>query len=61
MEGEHKQHAAHTHEHGPDCGHQAVGHGDHTDYRHDGHSHTEHAGHWDECSGKDHAARVGSP
>ncbi|HET7689739.1 MAG TPA: metal ABC transporter permease [Nocardioidaceae bacterium] len=38
----------HDHEHGPDCGHQAVTHGDHVDYLHDGHRHAPHGGHYDE-------------
>ena len=29
----------HPHEHGEDCGHVAVRHGDHVDYVHDGHRH----------------------
>ncbi len=38
----------HDHEHGPDCGHEAVLHGDHVDYLHDGHRHAPHEGHYDE-------------
>jgi zinc transport system permease protein len=38
----------HGHEHGPDCGHQAVPHGDHVDYLHGGHRHAPHGGHYDE-------------
>ena len=38
----------HDHEHGPDCGHPAVRHGDHVDYVHDGHRHAPHGGHYDE-------------
>ncbi len=38
----------HEHEHGPDCGHPAVPHGDHVDYVHDGHRHAPHGGHYDE-------------
>ncbi len=38
----------HPHEHGPDCGHAAVRHGDHIDYVHDGHRHASHGGHYDE-------------
>ncbi len=38
----------HGHEHGPDCGHPAVTHGDHVDYVHDGHRHAPHGGHYDE-------------
>ena len=32
-------HANHDHEHGPDCEHTGVQHGDHVDYLHDGHLH----------------------
>ena len=35
-------HANHSHQHGPDCGHTAVTHGDHVDYLHDGHLHHMH-------------------
>lgn len=38
----------HPHEHGPDCGHRAVPHGDHVDYLHDGHRHAIHGKHYDE-------------
>jgi zinc transport system permease protein len=38
----------HGHEHGPGCGHEAVEHGDHVDYIHDGHRHAVHGGHYDE-------------
>jgi zinc transport system permease protein len=38
----------HAHEHGPDCGHPAVPHGDHLDYVHDGHRHAPHGRHYDE-------------
>ncbi|MEZ5097493.1 MAG: metal ABC transporter permease [Nocardioides sp.] len=38
----------HPHEHGPDCGHPAVPHGDHFDYVHDGHRHAPHGSHYDE-------------
>ena len=38
----------HAHEHGPDCGHPAVPHGDHVDYVHDGHRHAAHGEHYDE-------------
>ena len=38
----------HDHEHGPGCGHPALGHGDHVDYLHDGHRHAAHEGHYDE-------------
>ncbi|HJR38038.1 MAG TPA: metal ABC transporter permease [Nocardioidaceae bacterium] len=38
----------HQHEHGDDCGHPAVPHGDHVDYIHDGHRHAPHGSHYDE-------------
>ena len=38
----------HPHEHGQDCGHVAVPHGDHVDYVHDGHRHAPHGRHYDE-------------
>lgn len=38
----------HGHEHGEDCGHVAVRHGDHVDYVHDGHRHAPHGKHYDE-------------
>jgi zinc transport system permease protein len=38
----------HEHEHGDDCGHVAVPHGDHVDYVHDGHRHAPHGAHYDE-------------
>jgi len=38
----------HGHEHGPDCGHAGVAHGDHVDYLHDGHRHAPHGAHYDE-------------
>lgn len=44
-----KIHENHDHVHGEGCGHEAVQHGDHVDYIHDGHRHREHDGHWDEC------------
>src|SRR5687768_4326597 len=46
----HPKHDDHDHVHGPSCGHQAVKHGDHTDYLHDGHLHRTHDGHVDECA-----------
>ena len=36
------------HVHGPGCGHEAVPHGDHTDYLVDGRLHHVHAGHCDD-------------
>jgi zinc transport system permease protein len=38
----------HHHEHGPGCGHEAVAHGDHVDYVHDGHRHAVHGAHYDD-------------
>jgi zinc transport system permease protein len=38
----------HPHEHGKDCGHVAVRHGDHVDYVHGGHRHAPHGAHYDE-------------
>lgn len=38
----------HEHEHGEDCGHEAVVHDDHVDYVHDGHRHAKHGDHYDE-------------
>jgi hypothetical protein len=35
------------HEHGPDCGHEAVEHDGHTDYVHEGHRHWWNVDHWD--------------
>ena len=49
MSETHQQHSgAHSHEHGPSCGHTAVKHNGHTDYLHDGHLHHPHDGHVDE-------------
>jgi hypothetical protein len=36
-----------SHVHGPDCGHEAVPHGEHIDYLVDGHLHHPHDGHCD--------------
>ena len=36
------------HVHGPRCGHDAVPHGDHTDYLVEGHLHHPHSGHCDD-------------
>jgi hypothetical protein len=47
---EHQTHEAHAHDHGADCGHDAVTHGDHVDYVHDGHRHRAHDDHYDECA-----------
>ncbi|QMT31608.1 hypothetical protein [Alysiella filiformis] len=43
-----KTHEHHDHQHGANCGHTAIKHGDHIDYLHDGHLHHEHNGHYDE-------------
>ncbi|MEO6323467.1 MAG: hypothetical protein ABIT01_14935, partial [Thermoanaerobaculia bacterium] len=43
-----KEHESHSHQHGPDCGHKEVRHGDHSDYLHDGHLHAPHESHADE-------------
>jgi len=37
-----------NHTHGPACGHEAVPHGDHTDYLVDGHLHHPHGDHCDD-------------
>lgn len=43
------EHTLDEHRHGgADCEHEAVQHGDHTDYLHDGHRHAEHGDHYDE-------------
>ena len=44
----HITHAAHTHTHGPGCGHTAIAHEGHTDYLHNGCLHFAHDGHTDE-------------
>ena len=44
----HHEASEHPHEHGPGCGHEAVPHGDHVDYLHDGHRHAAHGAHYDE-------------
>lgn len=55
----------HDHEHGPDCGHEAIPHGDHVDYLHDGHLHAPHQGHYDEhgpdADPEDHTTRHDTP
>jgi zinc transport system permease protein len=38
----------HEHEHGPGCGHEALVHGDHVDYVHDGSRHAPHGAEYDE-------------
>jgi zinc transport system permease protein len=44
----HHAHQEHHHDHGPECGHEAVSHGDHLDYVHDGHRHAVHGAHYDD-------------
>jgi len=44
----HQETDEHPHDHGEDCGHVAVPHGDHVDYVHDGHRHAPHGRHYDE-------------
>lgn len=44
-----KVHENHPHQHGKDCGHIAIQHGNHVDYLHDGHLHHPHGEHVDEC------------
>jgi zinc transport system permease protein len=44
----HNEAERHEHEHGPECGHPAIEHGEHVDYLHDGHRHAPHEGHYDE-------------
>ncbi len=49
MTDTHQQHSgAHSHVHGPNCGHTAVKHDGHTDYLHDGHLHYAHGDHVDD-------------
>jgi zinc transport system permease protein len=48
----------HDHEHGPECGHESVTHGDHVDYVHDGHLHAAHQGHYDEHGDHDETAEA---
>lgn len=43
-----EMHESHSHTHGPNCGHTAIQHEDHTDYLHDGHLHHPHEEHVDE-------------
>ena len=41
-------HAGGAHQHGPGCGHEAVPHGNHTDYLVEGHLHHPHGDHCDD-------------
>jgi hypothetical protein len=44
---EEEAHSGHDdHEHGEGCGHEAIEHGDHVDYVHDGHRHFLRDGIW---------------
>jgi zinc transport system permease protein len=52
---------AHPHEHGVECGHEAIPHGDHVDYVHDGHRHAAHESHYDEHGNEHPAEPVGVP
>lgn len=52
--GPHAHAEVHSHEHGPGCGHEAMRHGDHVDYLHDGHRHAPHDDHYDEHNHDDH-------
>jgi zinc transport system permease protein len=49
----------HQHEHGEECGHPAIVHGDHVDYLHDGHRHAAHEGHYDEHGAEPEGATAG--
>jgi hypothetical protein len=42
------EHHDESHEHGPDCGHEQVEHGDHVDYVVAGHLHHPHGDHCDD-------------
>ncbi|TFD64813.1 zinc transporter permease [Cryobacterium sp. Hh38] len=44
----HAEHAVADHQHGDNCGHQAISHDDHTDYVHGTHHHALHSDHYDE-------------
>ena len=46
---EHTIHENHVHQHGENCGHTQIKHGDHYDYLHDGCLHAAHESHYDEC------------
>lgn len=43
----HAEHTVTEHEHGGDCGHEAVKHDDHVDYVHGEHRHALHSDHYD--------------
>lgn len=42
------EHTLAEHQHGDGCGHEAVQHDDHVDYRHGTHRHADHLDHYDE-------------
>ena len=44
----HAEHTVAEHHHEADCGHEAISHGDHTDYLHGTHHHAAHGDHYDE-------------
>ncbi|NEA17668.1 hypothetical protein [Streptomyces halstedii] len=46
--------SSHTHQHGPECGHVAIPHHDHTDYVHDSGLHRMHGDHADACANPTH-------
>ncbi|CAB4342149.1 unannotated protein [freshwater metagenome] len=48
-----RAHDCGEHVHGPDCGHEAVPHGEHTDYLVDGRLHHPHEDHCDDHGGLD--------
>ncbi|MFD4985448.1 hypothetical protein [Streptomyces sp. NPDC058374] len=48
MNPTHAVHEGYEHQHGMNCGHAAIPHGDHVDYVHDGHRRAFHEGRWDE-------------
>ena len=57
----HRHAERHDHEHGPDCGHEAILHDDHVDYLHDGHRHAAHREHYDEHHPHEHHAGADEP
>lgn len=44
---EHMPEDGSKHRHGPGCGHEAIEHGDHTDYVHEGRRHFWNRDHWE--------------
>ena len=45
-----RQHEQHNHQHGSDCGHTAIRHGEQTGYLHEGHLHVSHGDHFDDAA-----------